>query len=309
MPKTITESDVAALVTPADALEAVTRAHLALSSGKSSNIVRVRARLPKFSLHTMSAASPECGMAAVKSYTATPKGVRSLVLLYELESGELLATIEANELGRLRTAAASVVAAKQLLGARSASTLALIGTGYQAEGVVRAYLDHSGLPVTVSVFSRNPESCKAFAQRCGKAFGSEIHAAHSAAEAIQNADIVVSVTTSSQPVVELEWLKEAKHVSALGSNALSRREIPPNVVTAASLIVVDSIDAAKAESGNLLAPIESGRIQWNGIKELGSVIRSGTEAPANGYSIYCSHGLAIQDLFLAATIYQKSGGV
>jgi len=245
-------------------------------------------------------------MAAVKSYSVTPKGMQSLVLLYELESGALAATIEANELGRLRTAAASVVAAKKLLGNHGASTLALIGTGFQAEGLARAYLDASGLPVSITAFSRDAERRKSFAARCKKFYGSEIRVAASAEEAVRNAEVVVSVTTSSQPVVELEWLTAAKHISALGSNALSRRELPPHVVTAASVIVVDSIDAAKAESGNLLLPVESGKLQWNSLRELGALLRTGVEAPSKGFSLFCSHGLAIQDLFLAEMVYRKS---
>ncbi len=299
----ITEREVTSIVNYNRAIRLVETAHRHLAQGKASNAVRVRVRAPKFSLHTLSASSIELGLAAVKSYSAGPAGMQSHVLLYEISSARLLAIIEANDLGRLRTAATSVLAAKALLNDPSPRKIALIGSGYQAAGALEAYATE--FPnAALSVYSRDDANRTRFADSESQLLQREIFAAPSGADAVEAADIVVTVTTSSQPVLDRNWLLNTRHVSALGSNALSRRELPSQVVASAGCIVVDTIDVARVESGNLLPCIESGRVQWEQVRELGEVLESGFRAPNGSYSLFCSHGLAVQDLYLAAEVYR-----
>ncbi|MCB0359797.1 MAG: hypothetical protein KDD44_09175, partial [Bdellovibrionales bacterium] len=136
----ISEQQVQETLTAADALTAVEDAHRALQKGRAQNIVRVRTRGPEMSLHSLSAFSTDLNLAAIKIYSATRNAVRPHVLLYDGRSGDLLAMIEAAELGRLRTAAASALVVK-LLAYRKPTTAAIIGTGFQAAGVLRALFD------------------------------------------------------------------------------------------------------------------------------------------------------------------------
>ena len=106
---TLTEEEIAKRLKPADVLSAVKRAHIDLTLGKAENAIRHRVRAPGFSLHTLSAASKELGLAAAKVYSATKTGVVSTLLIYSTKDGRLLASLPANELGRKRTAATAVL--------------------------------------------------------------------------------------------------------------------------------------------------------------------------------------------------------
>ncbi|MCB0322155.1 MAG: ornithine cyclodeaminase family protein [Bdellovibrionales bacterium] len=304
----LTEADVARLVGPNDALEAVRSAHLDLALGTAVNVPRARARLVGATLHSMSAASSSLGLLGTKVYAVAGGAMHSFVQLFSADNGTLLAHIEANELGRLRTTAASAVAARRLVQANP-QELAIIGTGFQAEGLVAAYLAASaGFQLQkIRVYSRDQARREHFAEAATSRFGTSVRAYASAAAAVDGVELVVTATSSSQPVVPFEALTTVRHISAIGSNALSRRELCPRTVTGAKLIVVDERATAEREGGTLLGPIEHGRVNWNQVEELGDVLRQDSfSLPSSGYTLYCSHGLAVQDLYLAAEVYRRA---
>jgi len=295
----ISEAEVQQRLGAKEAFEAVRRAHLALAGANAVNVVRTRARVHSGILHNMSSASSELELACAKVYLSTAKGFTSHILLYDLKSGELLHLIEANELGRLRTAATSALASATLFGT-SIPSLGVIGTGFQAEGVLRSYA--LNLPFAQAlVYGRNEERRVLFAEKMTKELHLPVSAVSSTQEILQNSDVLVTVTNASEPVFGIEELGRVKHIAALGSNSLARREIPPRAITQAKCLVVDAIEAAKKESGNLLVPVEQGRIQWSQFQELGSLLNSPKPNP-NELSIFFSHGLAAQDLYLAAKL-------
>lgn len=302
----ITEEQVRSALSPEAAFEAVMQAHRDLAAGSADNTVRARARSSRMSLHSLSAASESIGFAAVKVYSASRSGVQSIVLLYETESGRLVATIEANELGRQRTSAASAVAAAAL-GGPSPCRLGLIGAGYQGWGVLEAFCrENFAFEVqSIAAYSRTASKLGDFCARAKERFSRSVLAADSAEEVCRNSDILVLATTSSQPVVAADWLDSIRGICALGSNALSRTELPARAVTAASPIVVDSVDVAKLEGGNLLAPIENGKLRWAQVAELGDLLCGRTPLPAAARFLFCSHGLAVQDLYAAHSVYTR----
>ena len=113
-------------------------------------------------------------------------------------------------------------------------------------------------------------------------------------------------TSSSKPVLnDPEQLTHVRHISAIGSNALSRRELAPRVVTGARKIVVDSIDTAKGEAGDLLSPIENGKLYWSQVSELGSELARKDKESDPGYTIFCSQGLAVQDLYAGVRVLKE----
>lgn len=301
----INESQVCESFSAAEAFAAVKQAHLDLASGAADNAVRIRSRAKHMSLHSMSAASDAIGLAAAKVYSATKHGVRSLVLLFSSETGEHLAAIEANQLGRRRTAAASAVAASVLY-KNDRARIGIIGAGFQGRGLLEAFVDDS-FPAKItecSIFSRKDASRSEFCKQTAQVFD-KVKNCSSAEEAAANCDILLLATTSSAPVVDLDWLKNVSCICALGSNALSRRELPPRALSGASLVVVDSLDTAKAEAGDLLSPIENGKLRWSDILELGELLSADPNINTSSYRVFCSQGLAIQDLYCAATIYRK----
>jgi ornithine cyclodeaminase/alanine dehydrogenase-like protein (mu-crystallin family) len=203
----ITEARVLELITPEDALSAVRRAHLALQAGRAINTVRSRSRAALTSVHTMSAIDLDGNYAAAKVYSAVGPMVSCHVLLYQASSGELLAAIEGKELGRLRTAAAPVAAAQAV--APAARSLAVIGSGFQASGVIEAF-SHPASAYSFSeirVASRHPEKARSLASAFPP--GANVRSCQSAEEACSGAEIVVTATTSSTPASKHSGLRTA----------------------------------------------------------------------------------------------------
>lgn len=306
----ISETLVSELVTPKDAFDAVIHAHEALSRGDAVNTNRARARSDLMSLHTMSGLDKSRNYAGSKVYSALGHMVACHFLLYRISNAELLTIIEAKELGRLRTAAATTVAL-HALATLPIGVLGVIGAGYQAEGLVRSVAAmRKELGVTeIVVTSRSPERLAQFVASTSKRFEIEVTAVPSANELCERANAVVTATNSMNPVLEYDQLKNVRLVCALGSNALIRRELAPKIVSTANLVVVDETEVAKIEGGNLLPAIETGKLQWRAIWELGAIL-CGRTVPTfqNGHVVFCSHGLAVQDLALASVVYERAIG-
>lgn len=303
----ITEKQVSQILNVREAFTAVRQAHLDLFKGTAFNTPRTRSRSGTMTLHTLSASSSTLGRSIAKVYSSTKDSIQSHVLLYDNTDGRLLSIIEANELGRYRTAAASLVAAKAL-SPSNPQTLGIIGTGYQGEALIRAFLSpHSGFPLKkVYLYRRNTEKLSDLCKDTSQKYNIEVTAASSIKDLTTSSDIVITATTSSKPVIDESCISAIKHISAIGSNSLARRELSPRIVTSAKSVVVDSIDTARMESGNLLSPIENGKLHWNQVIELGTLLAGGSPLPDppgnSSLTIFCSHGLAVQDLYLAAIV-------
>jgi len=196
----LTEEDVGALLTIEDALEAVEGSFRRLAAGRVENRPRDRLRLEGGLLAVMTAADLELGYAGLKTYTAFGyDDYRFVVLLFETERADLAAVVEANRMGQLRTGAASGVAARYLArtGARS---LGVIGCGWQAESQVAAIRAAVPTIERVVAYCRTPERLSAFCERVGAEPGDS---PRDAAEQ----DVVVTATTSKDPVLRGEWLR------------------------------------------------------------------------------------------------------
>lgn len=301
----LNEEEVAALLTMDDALTAVEAAHRAHALGEAIDTPRQRTRLPGAQLHVLQAAWPAQGVLGYKAYTSTRAGTRFLFHLFARDDGQLLAVMEADTLGRLRTGAAAGVAAKYLAH-EDATTLALIGTGRQAEAQVDA-LSTVRVIKEVRLYSRDTAKRRARAADF-KRFGASVQVADSAEQAVRGADIVVTITTASTPVLLGEWLTPGMHLSAAGSNTLMRRELDEAAVRRADLIVVDSRDVARREAGDLWPLLEKGQLQERQLAELGELIlgrRSGRQL-GDQITLFESQGMALQDLALATLAYRRA---
>ena len=172
--------------------------------------------------------------------------------------------LEADRLGQLRTGAASGVAAKHL--ARpGASTLGVIGCGWQAESQVAAIRAAVPTIERVVAYCRTPERLAAFCERSAPSRPS--------ARATRPAqDVVVTVTTSRDPVLRGEWLREGALVCAVGANDPRERELDNVVLERASFVCCDSKEQARLESGDLIEPVEAGVLDWLEVHELQEVV-------------------------------------
>ncbi len=290
----LTEEDVEALLSIGDALDAVEGSFRRQAAGEIENQPRYRLGLDGGQLAVMAAADLGLGVAGVKTYAAGPDGAKFVLVLFDAVAHETLAVIEADTLGRLRTGAASGVAAKYLA-RESARSLGVIGCGRQAETQVAAV--RAAVPGIdrVLVYCRDEERREAFALRM------DAEPAESHKEAAEQ-DIVVTITTSKDPVLRGEWLQPGALVCAAGANLPSRRELDNAVLARATFVCCDSKEDAKLESGDLIEPVGQGALDWLEVHELAEVVSGelpGRQSDAD-VIVFKSNGIAAWDVAIGA---------
>ena len=298
MPLYLTEGDVDGLFAPADAVEAIEECFRRLARGAIENMPRQRLRMPDGALAVMAAADAELGLAGSKTYLASAGGTAFVVSLFA--AGETVAVIEADRLGQLRTGAASGVAARFLAkpGARS---LGVIGCGWQAESQVACIRAAVPSVERVVAYCRTPERLASFCERTG-AEPAESHGEAGGQE------IVVTATTSSDPVLRGDWLQPGALICAMGANRRNARELDDVVLQRAAFVCCDSIEQARIESGDLIEPVEHGVLDWLEVHELQEVVASEIEGRQSGEDIvvFKSNGIAAWGVAIGAVAVERA---
>jgi alanine dehydrogenase len=294
------EADVKRVLEMDAVIAAVEAAMRELGEGEAQNEPRRRAFAPGGLLNVMFASYPGGGITGLKAYTVAGGRVRFLVVVFALD-GSLQALIEANLMGMYRTGAATAVAVRALAAGREA-IVALIGTGSQA--ATQALAVSRVIQIEdLRVFSRDPERRAAFALEQAERLGVRTTTARSAESAVRGADVVITMTNSSVPVIEAGWVEDHALVVGAGSNFSNRAEIPADLVARAQTVVVDQLTAAALESGDLIQAQAAGKFEWERATELGSVLAGKWQAPRNpGITLFESHGLALWDLAAASVV-------
>ena len=303
----ITEDQVREILSPAKAVELLETCFRRLDAGQAVNHPRRRVRMANRTLlHYMAAGDNESGYLGTKVYATNPrKGARFLVSLFDAETTSLLAVIDADGLGQIRTGAASGLATK-FMANPNAGTIGMIGAGWQAETQLAAVVGVRP-PERVKVYSRSEERRAAFAEKMSGLLGIDIEAASSAEQTVRESDIVITVTNAATPVLEGAWLGPGTHINAAGSNHVKRREIDGPAVQAAAFIAVDSIEQAKMEAGDLVQAHEDGVLDWERVEELSAVVagRVPGRSEAEAITLFESQGLAIEDIAVAGYVYEQ----
>ena len=300
LPLYLTEADVESLLGPAEALKAVESCFERLARGAIENRPRTRTRLADGGFAVMSAADLELGLAGVKSYTWLPGGTPFVVVLFDTERAELAAVIEADKLGQLRTGAASGVACKYLA-KPDARTLGVIGCGWQAESQVACIREALPGIERIVAYCRTEKSLRAFCKKVGAEPG-ESHR-----DAAQQ-DVVVTVTTSRDPVLRGEWLQPGTLVCAVGANDPRARELDNVVLERAVFVCCDSVEQARLESGDLIEPIERGVLDWLEVHEFQEVVAgelAGRSTP-DDIVLFKSNGIAAWDVAIGAAAIERA---
>ena len=301
----LNEGDVRAVLTTPLALDAVEESFRRLATGEAILHSRRRIELPeKAFLHYMAAADTVGGYMGMKIYTSVRGALRFLVPLYSAKTGQLLALIEADYLGQMRTGAASGVATRYM--ARDdARTVGLVGTGLQARTQLEGIAAVRRIEA-VRVFGRNPERRAEFTKEMTARLGVPVSPAGSAEQAVREADIVVTATTASRPVVLGAWLAPGMHVNAIGANFPQKRELDDEAVRRADRIVVDSVEQSRLEAGDLIQTFGDDTARWTAVKELAEIVAG--KAPgrtgAREITLFKSNGIAIWDVAVAARVYE-----
>jgi ornithine cyclodeaminase/alanine dehydrogenase-like protein (mu-crystallin family) len=300
-----TESEVRDMLPMGKAIELIQAAFERLATGEAINQPRRRLILPTGSvLHYMAASDGR--YFGAKIYSAHARhGAHFLFLLYRAEDAQPLALMEANYLGQIRTGAVSGLATRYM--ARpDADTLGIIGSGFQARSQLAAMLAVRGFQ-QVKVWSRDPDKRNAFAVECSAAFPTKVTAVNTAEDAVRTSAVVVTATNSKDPVLSSEWVAPGTHVNAMGSNQARRREIPADLIHRADWIVVDSIEQARIESGDLLLAFDENGWSDPKIVELKDIVVSkpARERRPADITIFKSNGLAVEDVICAGYVYER----
>ena len=253
--------------------------------------------------HYMAAADYSAGFVAMKQYTYVRGRLQFLVPLYEMATGGLLAVIEADYMGQLRTGAASGVAAKYL--ARENSRIAaIIGTGGQARTQLEAVAAVRKLE-SARVCGRDAARREKLCQEMSAKLGIPVTPSGSSSEAVRGADIVCTATTSLQPVVFGADLTPAAHINAIGANHSHKRELDDEAVASADVIVVDSVEQSRQEAGDLIIAFKGDEICWTGVKKLCDVVAGKVSGRTSNteVTLFKSNGIASWDLAVAMRVY------
>jgi alanine dehydrogenase len=300
LPLYLTEADVESLLGPAKALEAIEDCFERLARGAIENRPRTRTRLADGGFAVMSAVDRELGLAGVKSYAWLPGGTPFVVVLFDTERAELAAVIEADKLGQLRTGAASGVACKYLA-KPDARTLGVIGCGWQAESQVACIREAVPEIERVVAYCRTEKSLRAFCKKVGAEPGESHRDA-------ARQDVVVTVTTSRDPVLRGEWLQPGALVCAVGANDPRARELDNVVLERAVFVCCDSVEQARLESGDLIEPIERGVLDWLEVHEFHEVVAgelAGRSTP-DDIVLFKSNGIAAWDVAIGAAAIERA---
>ncbi len=302
----LTEDDVQQLLPMSRAIECVEASFADQHTGAATNQSRRRIFLPGFSLHYMAGALANEHWAGMKVYTVAAKQARFLVLLFDAQSGDLLALVEADHLGRIRTGAASGVATR-CLARPDASQVGLIGSGRQARTQLEAVAGVRSI-TAAKVFSRDEKRRRDFAEKMTRRLGFPVSPAESAEQAARFGDIVITATSSAEVVLKGEWLRPGTHVNAIGANSSKRREIDETVLRRAGIITVDSLEQARGEAGDLIHGLAALNQGWDEVAELQELIAGQKPGRTSGdeITVFKSCGLAIWDVAAAGVVYQAA---
>lgn len=302
----LTEDEVRQLLTMDAALEAVENALRKLALDEAQNVPRTRVQTDHAMLHVLSASIKTMGYLGYKAYITGRGRAQFHVALFDGRSATLLALIQADYLGQVRTGAASGVAT-QYMARPDASEVGLFGSGKQAATQLQAVCAVRKVR-RVQVYSPNEEHRRAFATRMSEVCHTEVEPVPRPEMAAEDKDIVITATNSREPFLNGHWIAEGTHLNVVGSNFLGKAELDAVAVRRCNSIVVDSKDQARIEAGDFVQALEEGSIHWAGIHELGQVIvgRFTGRAHPQDVTLFKSLGIGVEDVAVAAAVYETA---
>jgi alanine dehydrogenase len=302
----LTEDEVRGLVTMEMAVEAVEAGLRKMALEEAFNIPRSRCQTDHAMLHVLPAAAKTLGVIGYKAYITARAGTRFHITIYDGKTGEMLAVMQADYLGQVRTGAASAVATKHLA-RKDSATVGIFGSGKQARTQLLGVAKVRKLTRAV-VWSQSEERRTAFAREMSQVIGVEVVPAAKPEDAARGLDVVCTATAAREPILFGAWLSPGQHVNAVGSNYLAKAEIDAEVVKRASVVTIDSKDQGRLEAGDLVAALDQGVIEWIDVTELGRIVAMrapGRRSPED-VTLFKSLGIGLEDIAVAIKVYQKA---
>jgi alanine dehydrogenase len=305
MPILIPNDAAKNLITVADAIEPMTEVMKDLAAGRAANGARYRLPTPGGFMQWGPATWLAADRMGYKVWANSGSPLSGAwIYLYEMSTGRLLAVLEAHHTSWTRTSAISLVAARAALpDPTEPVTVAVYGSGRQARGQVEAFA--VGFPVKeFRVYSRGKRGREEFGRFIEEKHGVSAVPVSRPEDATPGAQLILTATSASEPVVKGAWLDDPQAILAMGANRIYERELDAEAVEKMATIIVDDMDEAKTCCGDLLYMVEKGRLTWHSVLELGDVLRANQPRPAP--VLFESQGLSITDIAIAERTYQAA---
>lgn len=311
----LSEKEVRELVEIEELIAALEQAHIQYSTGKA--VMPVRLVVPLSEIHGRITSMPgylaedeALGMKVVTYFQNNPQqslpAILATIMLYSAENGKLIALMDGSYITAIRTACASAMATKALAKPET-TNLAILGAGVQARAHIQALIKVREFS-EIRVYSPSGTSARRVREDMEKEIGIKIKVAQNPPDAVRDADLIVTVSTAKEPILNADWIKPGVHVNAVGSHRPDQREIDAATLARAK-IVVDSRAAIMSECGDILLAIKEKTITANSVHaEIGEILvgkKPGRTSP-DERTLYKSVGIAIQDVAAANLVYKKA---
>lgn len=292
---------VASLLDPAALVDEMAKIFAELGRGTAASTVRVRAATEEAMASAMAAAIPSHGVTGGKLYATVDGRFTFHVVLFDLD-GQVLCTMDGGPLTEARTAALSGAVLRKL-GHRARPVAAIFGTGREALPHIAMLHDVAG-PSEVRLWGRSPAAASEVAAAAA-AVGHRVEVVGNANEAATGADILITVTSANDPIVDDTSIAEHAIVCAVGATKSYRCELPPTLFKRAGLVVSDSAVGARTECGDLIRAVDQGHFDWDDLHDVTELfVGTLPTDTANGPIIFETQGVAIQDVAAAAQVYR-----
>ena len=311
----LSESQVQSLIDIDQLIAALAQAHIQYSTGKAVMPVRLVVSLPQIQGRITSMPGylnydKALGMKVVTYFQDNPKqnlpAILATIMLFSSETGKMIATMDGGYITAIRTACASALAT-QALANGDTPVLGILGAGVQARAHIEALTKVRRIE-RIKIFSPSGTSAAKLKQEMAASCAAAIEVATSAEQAVRDSDLLVTVTTAKDPIINVDWLKPGVHINAVGSHRPDLRELD-GATLRRSTVVVDSREAIMAECGDILLALKEGSIVDSDIHgEIGEVLagtKPGRTSPSE-ITLYKSVGIAIQDVATAQLVYRQA---
>ena len=257
-------------------------------------------------LADMTASIPEMNVFGIKHYVVNDGKYFYYIYLYDFQDKNLLAILEAEEIGRYRTAAVTSLAINKLR-TKEMNNLAIIGTGFQAHQQLKSVITSNASFNKIYIFSPNQSRRTKFVRDFQKLFAKqEFVNCESMEDALINSDVIITATNSAKPVINYNYLKDQYLIVGMGAATPYYIEIDEETIANCNLVIADDIDQAKLESGDLLNPVSKGLLQWEDVIYFSDIFKSHFKLSENKNKIFFkSLGIATWDVSIANDIYKK----
>jgi alanine dehydrogenase len=312
----LSEEDVKSLVAIEDALEAVELAFRERARGHAQMPPKMYLNYQEYNgdLRTMPAYLENLDISAVKVVTVHPGNsrfglptVNATILLVDPKDGQLLSIMSGGFITALRTGAAGGIAARYLA-IKEPTTIGFVGAGFQARTQLCALLEVFHGLKEIRVWDIRPEATKTFVTEIRSRTGTaNVYSSSNVKAVVEEANIVVTTTPSTKPLVMNDWVTTGTHFNCIGADAPGKEELDPAILRRSKLVIDDWVQAS--HSGEINVPVSAGILARDNVwAELGEVvagIKPGRTSE-NEITVFDSTGLAIQDAAVAEIVYRRA---